>query len=169
MEADSGVSFLPTGAVIQELKVAGHNIVLGYPDPEPYADAPFFGETIGRVANRLKGAEISKLNGKSYKLTANNGPNHLHGGSQGWGKKKFTGPKPVNRNGKEAVLFTYVSPDGDEGYPGTVELKVWYTASTENEAGLSKFVLETEYEVEFTGNECDETVVNVTNHRYDVL
>lgn len=162
---ESSVKFLPTGAIIQELIIAGHNIVLGYPNVEPYADAPFFGETIGRVANRTEKGELSNLNGKSYKLAINNGPNHLHGGLQGWGKKKFSGPKPENRDGKEAVLFTYISPDGDEGYPGTVELKVWYTASTEEEDGVSKFVLETEYEVQLIGDDADETVVNVTNHR----
>jgi aldose 1-epimerase len=141
--------------------VAGHNIVLGFPRPEDYAKiSPFFGETIGRVANRVKNAEIGSLNGQSYKLSANEGANQLHGGVKGWGKKTFSGPHPVNRHGKEAVLFTYVSPDGEEGYPGTVELKVWYTAWTEDE----KIVLETEYEVELIGSECEETVVNVTNH-----
>jgi len=109
MASDSGFSFLPQGAIIQEFKVAGHNIVLGYPDPEPYANSPFFGETIGRVANRIKNAEI-EVNGKSYKLSANEGPNQLHGGSSGWGKKTFHGPQPVNRGGKEAVLFTYFPP-----------------------------------------------------------
>ncbi|KIW89193.1 uncharacterized protein Z519_10045 [Cladophialophora bantiana CBS 173.52] len=165
MSSDSGFSFLPQGAIIQEFKVAGHNIVLGYPTPEPYADSPFFGETIGRVANRIKDAEFT-LNGKLYKLAANEGPTHIHGGLKGWGKKKFNGPQPVSRNGKEAVLFTYVSPDGEEGYPGTVELRVWYIAWTEEESGLTKTVLETEYEVELIGNECDETVVNITNHGY---
>lgn len=163
MASDSGFSFLPQGAIIQEFKVAGHNIVLGFPDPEPYADSPFFGETIGRVANRIKNAEFT-ANGRSYQLFANEGQSHLHGGASGWGKKKFNGPQPVNRGGKEAVLFTYVSPDGEEGYPGTVELKVWYTAWTEEEDGVSKIVLETEYEVELTGTECEETVVNITNH-----
>ncbi|KIW15053.1 hypothetical protein PV08_07840 [Exophiala spinifera] len=165
MSSESNFSFLPQGAIIQEFKVAGQNIVLGFPDPEPYADSPFYGETIGRVANRIKNAEFS-LNGKTYKLAANNGPNSLHGGAQGWGKKRFQGPKPVNRDGKEGVLFTYLSRDGDEGYPGTVELRVWYTAWTEDEAGVSKTVLQTEYEVEFVGDECDETVVNITNHGY---
>ncbi|RVX75264.1 hypothetical protein B0A52_00616 [Exophiala mesophila] len=163
---DSSVKFLPTGAIIQELNIAGHNIVLGYPSVDPYVDAPFFGETIGRVANRTKDAQIDLLNGKSYRLAANNGPNHLHGGLEGWGKKKFSGPKPENRNGKEAVLFSYVSPDGEEGYPGTVELKVWYTASIEAEDGVSKFVLETEYEVQLVDDDADETVINVTNHSY---
>jgi len=166
MASESGVTFQPTGALIQELKIAGHNIVLGYPSLEPYAKAPFFGETIGRVANRIKQAQIDGLNGKSYKLAANDGPNHLHGGEQGWGKKVFKGPEPVNRNGQESVLFTYVSPDGEEGYPGTVELRVWYTAYEEaREAGSPKFVLETEYEVELIGSEVDETVINITNHR----
>ncbi|KIX00932.1 uncharacterized protein Z518_09997 [Rhinocladiella mackenziei CBS 650.93] len=165
MTSESGFSFLPQGAIIQEFKVAGHNIVLGYPQPEPYANSPFFGETIGRVANRIKNAEFN-LNGKSYKVAANEANNHLHGGLRGWGKKKFTGPQPVNHHGKEAVLFTYVSPDGDEGYPGTVELRVWYTAWTEEADAVSKIVLETEYEVEMIGSECDETVINVTNHGY---
>lgn len=166
MSSESGVKFLPTGAIIQELNIAGHNIVLGYPTVEPYAEAPFFGETIGRVANRIGDAKIESLNGKSYELAANNGPNHLHGGLQGWGKKTFKGPELVNRNGKEGVLFTYVSPDGEEGYPGTVELKVWYTSWEEAQpSGSPKLVLETEYEVELTGTEVEETVVNVTNHR----
>jgi len=165
MASDSGFSFLPQGAIIQEFKVAGHNIVLGYPDPEPYATSPFFGETIGRVANRIKNAEF-EVNGRRYKLSANEGANQLHGGLSGWGKKKFHGPQPVDRGGKEAVLFTYVSPDGEEGYPGTVELRVWYTAWTEEDDGVSKIVLETEYEVELVGTECEETVVNITNHGY---
>ncbi|KAL2431197.1 Bifunctional protein gal10 [Exophiala dermatitidis] len=169
MSSDSGFSFLPQGAIIQEFKVAGHNIVLGFPDPEPYATSPFFGETIGRVANRIANAQFQANNGKTYKLAANEGKNHLHGGTSGWGKKKFNGPKPVNRNGKEGVLFTYVSPDGEEGYPGTVELKVWYSAWQEQDSdneGVTKTVLETEYEVQLIGDECEETVVNVTNHGY---
>jgi aldose 1-epimerase len=60
-------------------------------------------------------------------------------------------------------LFKYRCVDGEEGYPGTVEVRVWYTASKEGEA---KTVLTAEYEVEFVGDECEETVVNITNHRY---
>jgi len=162
----SAFAFLPQGALIQEFIVAGHNIVLGFPRGDPYQDAPFLGETIGRVANRLKDAEITSLNGRSYKLAANNGKNHLHGGVKGWGKKTFSGPHPQERNGKESVQFTYLSPDGDEGYPGTVELRVWYTGFEEQEEGVTKVVLVAEYEVEFVGDECDETAVNVTNHSY---
>lgn len=168
MVSDSGFQFLPQGALIQEFKVAGQNIVLGFPRAEPYQDAPFFGETIGRVANRLKDATITNLNGRSYKLAANNGKNHLHGGVKGWGKRTFTGPVPMERHGHESVQFTYVSPDGEEGYPGTVQVRVWYTAFEEQDhqgGGPVKTVLVAEYEVELIGNECQETVVNVTNHR----
>ena len=83
MASDSGFKFLPQGALIQEIRVGGHNVVLGFPDPEPYQDSPFFGETIGRVANRIEDGRMS-LNGKTYQLETNNGPNHLHGGTGGW-------------------------------------------------------------------------------------
>lgn len=165
--AESSVKFLPQGAIIQELIIGGHNIVLGFPDEKPYSylNAPFFGETIGRVANRIKDGLIQDLNGRTYQLAQNNGRNSLHGGSVGWGKRIFDGPKLMNRNGQETVQFTYVSPDGEEGYPGTVELKVWYSTSEKVEDGKNKFVLDIEYEAELIGNECNETAINVTNHR----
>ena len=169
MASTSAFTFLPTGALIQEFKVGGQNIVLGFPTIEPYKEAPFFGETIGRVANRIKDAVIEDLNGKSYKLYQNNGAHSLHGGQEGWGKKVFKGPDPQERHGKESVKFTYTSPDGEEGYPGTVELRVWYTAYEEQEDGVNKTILITEYEVELVGDEVDETVINVTNHRYVAL
>lgn len=86
----------------------------------------------------------------------------------GWDSRRFKGPEPVNRGGKEGVTFRYLSKDGEEGYPGTVEVRVWYTAGKEEEDGHEKTVLDMEYEVEFVGDECEETVVNVTNHRYDL-
>lgn len=161
-------TFLPLGAIVQEFLVDGQNIVQNFGTAEQYKkyNDPFFGETIGRVANRISDAKIDSLNGRSYQLAANNGPNTLHGGAQGWGKREFDGPKPVDRDGKEGVLFKYVSKDGDEGFPGTVELRVWYTAWTEDEAGKEKAVLEVEYEVEMVGDEAEETAVGITNHRY---
>jgi len=160
---ESAFTFLSHGAAIQEFRVADQNIVLGFPSAELYKtnNAPYFGETIGRTTNRLKNARLD-LNGKTYQLEANDGPNCLHGGAQGWGKKDFEGPTPVNRHGKEGVKFTYLSKDGDEGYPGTVLCTVWYVASMEG----CKTVLDVEYQVEFVGDECAETVVGVTNHRY---
>jgi aldose 1-epimerase len=164
---ESAFTFLPLGGIIQEFRVAGLNIVQGFPTEDLYKrlNDPFFGETIGRTTNRLKNGKI-ELNGETINLALNNGPNSLHGGEKGWGKQLFTGPKPISRNGKEGVLFTYLSKDGDEGYPGTVELRLWYTAGKEEEDGVEKTVLEMEYEVEFVGDECEETVVGITNHRY---
>lgn len=161
----SNVKFLPLGAIIQEFKVGGRNIVQNFPTAELYPkyNAPFFGETIGRVANRISGAKIDSLNGQSYALIQNDGPNSLHGGELGFGKREFQGPTPLLRNGKESVEFKYLSPDGDQGYPGALELRVWYSASMEGE----KTVLEIEYEAEMVGNDdVKETVVGITNHRY---
>lgn len=159
----SSIKFLPTGAIIQEFIVDGRNIVLGFPSAEPYLTAPFFGETVGRVANRIEDALITDLNGRSYQLAKNNGRNSCHGG---WGKKVFSGPHLMNRNGRETVQFIYVSPDGEEGYPGTVELRVWYSAYEVEEDGVTKMILEAEYEAELVGSECEETVLNISNHRY---
>lgn len=165
---ENGFSFLPLGAIIKEFRVGGINIVQGFHTLHQYIkhNTPHYGATIGRVANRIQDAVIKDLNGRTYTLAKNNGPNSLHGGEQGWDKKFFEGPITVNRNGKEAVLFKYLSNDGEEGYPGTVELRVWYTTSKEDvDSAVPKMVLDIEYEVEFMGDECQETVVNVTNHR----
>lgn len=177
--SESAFTFISLGAIIQEFNVAGQNIVLGFPTQDLYVthNSPHFGATIGRVANRIKDGLITALNGRQYPLAKNNGPNSLHGGVHGWGKRVFDGPFTVKRDGRDALLFKYLSRDGDEGYPGTVELRVWYTASKEEGEGgdggaaasSPKTVLTLELEVEFVGDECDETVVNLTNHRYAVF
>lgn len=148
--------------------MGGKNIVLGFPSASSYKSekSPFFGENIGRLANRISGATINNLNGKTYKLTPNNGPNTLHGGVQGWGKRDFEGPTPTERRGKQALLFKYLSKDGEEGFPGTVTLNMWYIPSTEKDDGTEKTSLEIEYEVELVGDEVSETAVGVTNHSY---
>jgi aldose 1-epimerase len=128
MSSTKAFTFLPLGAIIQGFKVKGRNIVQGFSTAEQYKqyNGPYFGETIGRIANRVSNAKINDLNGKSYQLPVNNGPNSLHGGEQGWGKRVWEGPLDVERDGKAATLFKYTSADGEEGYPGTVEAKVWY-------------------------------------------
>jgi len=164
---DSSIKFLPQGAIIQEFIVGGHNIVLGFSSANAYTylNAPFFGETIGRVANRVKDGLIKNLDGREVQLARNDGPNHLHGGSIGWGKRIFTGPQLLNKDGKETVQFTYVSPHGEEGYPGTVELRVWYSTTEQVDDGITKIVLDMEYEAELVDKECEETAINITNHR----
>ena len=162
----SAFTFLPLGGIIQEFRVAGRNIVLGFPTQSlyPQYNDPHFGETMGRVTNRVKDAVLHNLNGgHEYPLPKNSGPNSIHGGIKGWGSRIFDGPHTVIRDGRKAMLFKYVSHDGEEGYPGTVELRIWYSASTE---GDKKTALTAEYEVELIGDECEETVINITNHWY---
>ncbi|KAF2008232.1 galactose mutarotase-like protein [Amniculicola lignicola CBS 123094] len=171
MSSSKAFTFLPLGAIIQEFNIKGRNIVQGFPTAELYKqyNFPFFGETIGRIANRVSGAKINDLNGTSYQLAVNNGPNSLHGGDLGWGKREWEGPVTVEKDGKEAVLFKYKSVDGEEGYPGTVEAKVWYTQEKETEGGVEKEVLHIEFEAELVGDDVSETAINVTNHSYFIL
>jgi aldose 1-epimerase len=167
MSSTKAFTFLPLGAIIQKFVVNGKNIVQGFPSAELYKqyNSPFFGETIGRIANRVSKAKINDLNGKSYQLPVNNGPNSLHGGNLGWGKREFEGPSTVDRNGEEATFFKYVSKDGEEGYPGTVEVRVWYIQAKEEVNGAQQEVLYIEYEAELIGDEVEETAINMTNHR----
>ena len=118
ISSNSGCTFLNRGAIIQEFNICGHNIVLGFPEASLYEEhnAAYFGETIGRSTNRIRNAIIDDLNDKSYRLAQNDAPSSLHGGHEGWGKKLFVGPKPVSRNGKDGVQYTYTSMDGEEGY-----------------------------------------------------
>lgn len=179
--ADAPISILPLGAILQTLKVGDTNIVLGFPTQADYEahNGPFLGETIGRVANRIRGATLDSLNGgKTYALSANNGPNNLHGGVVGWGKRIWQGPTPVGIRAiagltadggaaveGEAVKLTLVSEDGDEGFPGTVEATTVYTAATQKVDGKEVTVVEIDYSAVLTGD-ADETVINMTNHSY---
>lgn len=173
------VKFLPLGAIIQSLSIAGHNIVQNFASQADYEahNSPHFGVTVGRVANRIANAKISSLNNKEYQLGANDGPCNLHGGEKGWGRRVWQGPTPVGvkkeavpewiegqlEEGGESVKFTLTSEDGDEGFPGTVEASVVYTAGTKKENGKEVTVLGIEYEAKLTGG-ADETAINMTNH-----
>ncbi|GES65556.1 aldose 1-epimerase [Aspergillus terreus] len=157
------VKFTARGAIIQELIVAGQNIVLGFDKKDGYDTLnPWFGATIGRVANRIRDGVVQSLNGQSYQLETNDRSNALHGGSRGWGRRDFEGPTLLKRAGKDTLLYTYTSPHMDGGYPGTVEIRVFY--NVEDDHGVT--VVNIEYEVELIGDECEETIVNVTNHSY---
>jgi aldose 1-epimerase len=174
--------FLPLGAIIQSFYVNGINIVQGFPKQEHYeiANTPFYGETIGRVANRIAGAKIESLNGKTVFLAKNDGENTLHGGNVGWGKKVWDGPKPVAMrripgieklvDGK-SIEFTLRDPSGNEGFPGTLEVSVVYTVGIqEMEDGREVRVLAIEYQAVMSDDEnVQETVVNITNHSYVAL
>jgi aldose 1-epimerase len=145
------------GGIITSLRVPDRNgkladVVLGFDNLEGYlADHPFFGAIIGRYGNRIAKGQFA-LDGKTYKLATNNGPNHLHGGVKGFDKVLWSA-EPVP--GKNAVVFTRTSPDGEEGYPGNLRVQVTYTLTDENE------VL-----VDYRATTDKPTVVNLTQHSY---
>ena len=125
------------GTIITQLLVPDRNgkladIVLGYDSLDEYVRAtPYFGATVGRVANRIKNAEF-ELEGKTYKLNPNNGPHNLHGGKKGWDKVVWEAELKETPGGPE-IHFSYTSPDGEEGFPGTVKASVVYALNHENE------------------------------------
>lgn len=174
--SETTINTIPLGAILQTFKVKGVDIVHGFPTADLYKEhnSPYYGETIGRVANRIKNATIDNLNNTSYTLTANDTPNALHGGAVGWGKRVWEGPTPVelteipginNLKNGETTRYNLVSEDGDEGYPGTVEVTVTYTKGTQTIAGKEIVVLGIEYEARLVGD-IEETAVNITNHSY---
>lgn len=175
--ADQPCTFLRLGAIIQSIKVNDTNIVLGFPNEQDYAqhNSPHFGETIGRVANRIRGARLNDVNGKSYALIANDGPNTLHGGIRGWGKRMWTGPMLIsdrevpgvaNLQDSETVVFSWISEDGEQGFPGKVEAQVTYTTGIQiDENGKKIVILGIEYEAELVDG-AEETPINMTNHSY---
>ena len=117
------------GAILTELHVPDRDgklgdVVLGHDKLEDYLDGhPYFGATTGRVANRIAKAKFT-LDGKEYSLAVNNGPNHLHGGNEKAISKQVWKAKLSKSELGPAVAFSLTSPDGEEGYPGTLKMKV---------------------------------------------
>ncbi len=147
------------GASLTELHIPDKkgqtaDVVLGFDNLAGYlSDAnQFFGCTTGRVANRIAKGKFT-LDGKEYTLAVNNGPNHLHGGTKRTLDKVVWKAEPLKD--KNAVRFTYTSPDGEEGYPGKLDISVSYTLTDKNE-------LRIDYEAVTD----KATPVNLTNHTY---
>ncbi|HYG10865.1 MAG TPA: aldose epimerase family protein [Pyrinomonadaceae bacterium] len=147
------------GATVVSLKVpdrAGRfaDVLLGYDTLEDYRQSTFYvGPVIGRYANRIAGGRFT-LNGKEYKLAVNNGENHLHGGLKGFDKVVWKA-RPLRARGGAALELTYLSPDGEEGYPGNLSVKIVYTLTERDEL-----------KIEYTATTDQDTVVNLTNHAY---
>src|SRR5437867_8514094 len=125
------------GATIVSLRTpdrGGHlgDIVLGYPTLAGYlAQSPYFGAIVGRYGNRIAKGRFT-LDGKTYQLATNNGPNHLHGGVKGFDKVVWDA-QLFQHGGTVGVALSHVSPDGEEGYPGTLAVHVTYTLTPANE------------------------------------
>ena len=149
------------GATLVEMHVPDRNgeladVVLGFEDVGGYQSASnqYFGCTTGRVANRIAEGKFS-IDGKDYQVATNNGPNHLHGGTHRSLDKVVWAGRDVSTSDFSAVEFTYESPDGEEGYPGKLHIRVVYTLK---DAG--------ELRIDYTATTDQPTPVNLTNHAY---
>lgn len=130
------------------------DIVLGHEWLEAYlAGTPYFGAIVGRYGNRIAGGRFT-LDGTEYALATNNGPNHLHGGDRGFDKVVWSAESYSN-DSEAGVVLTYVSPDGEEGYPGKLSVRVTYALTTTGD-------LQIDYEATTDAP----TVVNLTHHGY---
>lgn len=129
------------------------DVVLGFDDLAGYLGPnPYFGTIVGRYANRIGNARFM-LDGKEYRLAANDGPNSLHGGTKGFDKQLWTG-KDLGGN-HPTLELSYLSKDGEEGYPGNLRVKVVYTLADNNEL-----------KIDYTATTDKDTVLNLTNHSY---
>jgi aldose 1-epimerase len=147
------------GGIIVSLRVPDKNgklddVVLGYDKAEEYRENPaHFGGIIGRYANRIAGGKFT-LDGVSYTLARNNGPNTLHGGIRGF-DKVFWQAEPFEKAHEVGVAFTYISKDGEEGFPGNLRTKVTYTLNDQDELT---------FDYEATTDKA--TPINLTQHTY---
>ena len=148
------------GLIITDIQTADRNgkfghIVLGFDNLDSYLKGhPFFGAIAGRVANRIAKGKFT-LDGKEYTLAVNNGPNHLHGGKKGFDKVVWDAMPRSEGENEQAIDFHYLSKDGEEGYPGNLDVTVTYT-----------FTDSDELRIDYRAKTDKATPVNLTNHSY---
>lgn len=154
------VSIINYGGIVTHLRLPDRNgqlrdIVLGYDSLDQYLrdNSPYFGAIAGRYANRIAYGRFT-LDGNTYQLATNNGLHHLHGGSKGfdkvvWESEHFTEADSAG------VILTYLSPDGEEGYPGNLQVKVVYTLNNQNQL-----------RIDYEATTDRPTIVNLTHHSY---
>jgi len=145
------------GAKVVSLLVPDKNgkledIVLGFDDLEGYLNAnePYFGAAIGRYGNRIAKGKFT-LNGKQYDLATNNPPNHLHGGKKGFNAHVWD----ARQVDAQSIEFSRISPDGEEGYPGNLKVRMVYTLTDENE-----------FNIIYSAETDQPTVINLTHHSF---
>jgi aldose 1-epimerase len=152
------------GAIITSIKtpdetgklgdiVLGFDSLGGYTNPAYIAHLPYFGAVVGRYANRIAGGKFS-IDGTQYQLPTNDGPNSLHGGTKGFDQRVWDGT-PFQNDTAAGVVLTYTSPDGQEGYPGTLNVQVTYTLTNSNELV-----------VDYHATTDKPTIVNLAQHSY---
>ncbi len=158
---DNGItaSVISFGAILASLRLPDRNgrteeVTLGFDTLGGYiSDVWFFGSTIGRYANRIAQGRFN-LDGVEYQLARNSPPSHLHGGNRGFNKVVWRPETQVDRDSID-VVFSYLSTDGEEGYPGNLSTKVAYTLNNQNELTIS-------YQAETD----KASPINLTNHTY---
>lgn len=147
------------GAALQSLQAPDRSgnktdIVLGYDDIGGYThDIAYFGSIVGRYANRISGGSFT-LDRKRYSLSRNDGENSLHGGRRGYDKVLWN-LDSISSGEEATATFTYRSPDGEEGYPGTVDIRVTYALNNRNELSIR-----------YSATTDKPTIVNLANHAY---
>lgn len=148
------------GATLVSLHVPDRNgsladVVLGFDSLQGYVEqSTYIGVTVGRYANRIGKGKFT-LDGVEYTLAVNNGPNHLHGGLKGFDKVLWQTQEAVAAEDEAWVKMTYLSVDGEEGYPGNLACTVTYTLTNDDELRIS-----------YEGTTDKKTVINLTNHSY---
>ena len=159
-DAGTEIGILTYGGVIQTLKTVDRtgtldDIVLGFDTLALYEEkSPFFGTLVGRYGNRIANGRFT-LDGQTYSLAKNNGPNHLHGGNKGWDKAVWVPAEPFQNATGVGIALSHTSADGDEGYPGTMKAVVTYTLTESNELVM-----------DYQATTDKPTVVNLTQHSY---
>lgn len=155
----SQVALLTYGGAIAAIRVPDRsgelaNVVLGFDRLDDYLEhSPYFGAITGRYANRIAGARFA-IDGREFRLAANDGPNALHGGTVGLDKRVWR-TAPVHSADGPALMLRYLSPDGEEGYPGNLDLAVTYTLTDEDAL-----------RIDYRTTTDRPTHVNLTNHAY---
>jgi len=158
-ETGMAAKIMTYGGILMSLHVPDRqgrlgDVVLGFDTLEPYlGDHPYFGALIGRYANRIARGRF-RLDGADYQLACNNGPHHLHGGRAGFDRRLWHA-QPSGSETEPQLVLSYLSPDGEEGYPGNLLVEVTYSLTARNELRL-----------DYQAKTDAPTILNLTHHAY---